>query len=412
MRELLLVGLDHSTAPVEVRGLFAFQDSQKIEFTSLLMNSGAEEVVVLSTCNRSLVCLTGPEPERLLERAKALYLDFFDGAAYAGSVMTFRGRQALEELFRITCGLRSVVVGEDQILGQVRQAQEFAARMGSAGKMLNKIFRQAITLAKQVKTQLRISQLPLSVSYIGIKLLAEAMGGLQGKRFLLVGLGEMNQLSMKYLAGEQAGTVWLCTRTDGRAGEMAREYEGCCPLSFYDRYQILPRVDAVITATSSPHTIFVPEQMPPLEKPLYILDIAVPRDTDPALKECQGVTVFDVDDLPRLAQDNLARRRELTEQAETLIRAEVEETMAWLEAARVDPTIHSLNQRCRQIGDDTVTYLCAKLDLSEREKKLVDKMVRSALERMIREPVLRLRQVREEGKREEYIQVVEELFDL
>lgn len=412
MQELLLVGLDHLTAPVEVRGRFAFTDTQKIEFTSRLLDAGAEEVVILSTCNRSMVCLAGPEPESLLPRALELYLEFFDGGDWRSCVTMFRGRQAVEELYRITCGLRSVVLGEDQILGQVREAQEFAARLGSAGKILNKIFREAITLAKQVKTQLGISRIPLSVSYIGIKLLEETMGGLKGKNVLLVGLGKMNRLSMKYLTEAGVGRVWLCTRTRCKATELAEEYAGCEPLDFYDRYAVLPEADAVITATASPHTIFAPEQMPALRKPLHVLDIAVPRDTEPALAELPGVSVYVVDDLRKLSSDNLARRQALAAEAEELICHRAEETMDWLAAVRVDPTIQSLNQRCSHIAEDTVEYLCGKLALSEKERKLVDKMVHSALERLMREPVLRLRQAKSEGQQKEYIRLVEELFDL
>lgn len=412
MQELLLVGLDHYTAPVEVRGRFAFTDTQKLEFVSGLLEQGASEAVVLSTCNRSLVCFTGPEPGPLLRRARQYYLHFFDGGDYADCVTALRGRTAIEELLRITCGLRSVVIGEDQILGQVREAQEFAQQTGSSGKILNKIFREAVTLAKQIKTELKISQIPLSVSYIGIKMLARAMGGLRDKNILLVGLGKMNQLSLKYIAAEQPQGIWICTRTRCRTERLPEAYAHTQPVDFADRYTLLPQMDAVITATSSPHTIFQAEKMPPRTKPLYILDMAVPRDTEAALSLLPETEVFTVDDLKRISQENLTRRMELAEQAEARIQERTDELIDWLSAASADPTIQSLQARCQEISRDTSAILFEKLDLTEREKKLVDKMIRAALDRLIREPVHKLRQVRDEGKQENYIQLIEELFDL
>ena len=318
----------------------------------------------------------------------------------------------VEELFAVTCGLRSVVAGEDQILGQVRQAHLFAARTGGAGKVLNKIFREAVTLAKEVKTQLGISQIPLSVSYIGIKLLARTAGGLKGRRVVVAGLGKMNRLSLEYLTQEGAGEVLLCTRDRDKALAWAEQFPNCRPVPFEGRYEALEGADVLITATASPHVIFRRERMPEGTGPLTVLDMAVPRDTDPALEELPGVRIFTVDDLKRRSQDNLERREELARAAWTRIEERAGETMDWLLSARTDPTIQSLNQRCRAIADDTTACLAAKLELNDRQRKLVDKMVSSALRRLVREPVLRLRQAGDQERQEEYIRVMQELFDL
>lgn len=412
MEELILVGIDHTTAPVEVRGRFAFTDTQKLDFAALVQSRGAEEVVVLSTCNRSMVFCAAREGSGLGERLDGLYLDFFQGEDCRKCLIHLEGRQAVEELFAVTCGLRSVVVGEDQILGQVRQAHLFAARTGGAGKVLNKIFREAVTLAKEVKTQLGISQIPLSVSYIGIKLLARTAGGLKGRRVVVAGLGKMNRLSLEYLTQEGAGEVLLCTRDRDKALAWAEQFPHCRPVPFEGRYEALEGADVLITATASPHVIFRREGMPEGTGPLTVLDMAVPRDTDPALEELPGVRIFTVDDLKRRSQDNLERREELARAAWTHIGERAGETMDWLLSARTDPTIQSLNQRCRAIADDTTACLAAKLELNDRQRKLVDKMVSSALRRLVREPVLRLRQAGDQERQEEYIRVMQELFDL
>lgn len=407
-----MIGVDHTTAPVEVRGRFAFTDTQRIEFTALAQDAGAEEVVVLSTCNRSMVFCAAPEGSGLLRALEELYLDFFHARELRCCLLVLEGREAVRELLAVCCGLRSVVVGEDQILGQVREAHLFASRLGATGKYLNKVFREAVTLAKEVKTGLGISQIPLSVSYIGIRLLEREAGGLTGKTVMVTGLGKMNRLSLHYLTDLGAGEVLLCTRDREKARAWGEEFPNCRCVEFDRRCEELPRADVLITATASPHTVFRGGELPALHKPLWVLDMAVPRDTDQDMELVDGVHVLTVDDLKRVSQDNLHRREELARQAWEQVETRSGEIMDWVCSARTDPAIQSLNQRCRAIADDTTACLASKLELSERERKLVDKMVSSALRRLIREPVLRLRQVRDQGRQEEYLRVMEELFDL
>lgn len=487
--ELAIIGVSHQTAPVDVRSVFAFTDSQKIDFMARIQNLGVSEAVVLSTCNRSEVYFAGDDLDKLIPLVKKELTAFFAAEDQEKYLSVHRGREAVRQLFRVASGLESMVIGEDQILGQVRQAYEFAAKMGATGKVLNKMFLEAVTLAKRIKRELKISQVPLSVSYIGIKALAEALGGLKGKKIALVGLGKMNLLSLKYLLDEGAGLIWLCNRDQGKALALARAELrpgvtirleesldspgcGCCGVKgfipaagverqaagagegsrarlqertgegpgegpaevmepgpeagalaergaaeirlahFNQRYRLLAEADAVVTATASPHTIFRANELPTLNKPLLFLDIALPRDVEEAVSLVPGVTLLDLDDLKKQASENLNRRLELAAEAGRMTEEAAEEMTAWLLRSRVDPSIQSINKKCQVITEDVTAYLFGKLQLTEKEKRLVAKVVASGLQRMIREPVLKLKEARSRGQQDEYIRVIEELFDL
>ena len=406
--EISVVGTDYATAPIELRSRFSFTETGKIEFSELLLERGCREAVILSTCNRSEVYVYAEEG--FGEAVKSLLLERF-GAAGADCLYTRTGRDAVRHLFRVAAGMESAVVGEDQILGQVREAHAFAAAAGMAGKVLNKVFREAVTTAKQIKSELGISTLPLSVCYIGIRKLSQTLGGLAGKRFLVIGTGEMGGLAVKYLQDEGAAAVLWCSRSCGRACA-AETGETVTMIPFADRYGCIPEIDGIITATASPHTVLQRDRMPAREKPLCIIDMAVPPDAEPEIGTLPGVTLFNIDALNTVSEENYAQRLALSEKADGIIGEKTGEFEAWLFRSRVDTAAGSLNERCALIAQDTETYLFNKLSLSEREKKLVTKMIESSLHRLIREPILRLKELDSQGKQTEYLNMIRELFDL
>lgn len=410
--ELCLVGVNHQTAPVAVRSRFSFTDSQKITFLTQALDAGFAEVVVLSTCNRSTVYFAAEKAEPALNQMRERVLAFFGAEDCADYLVCLHGRAAVYELFCVTCGLHSAVIGEDQILGQVRDAVTFASQLGATGKTLNKLFREAVTLSKAIKTELKISQIPLSVSYIGLKLLEQELGSLAGKRFLLTGFGKMNQLTLKYLLDADAAWVYLCNRTLQKVEEAQAQSDRVVSRPFAERYALLQQVDAVITATAAPHAVFHAEKMPALLHPLCLLDLAVPPDVETAVAACENVRVFEIDDIKQLSDEHLHQREELAQIAETRIQTVVDEVLVWMRQTRADPTIQSINARCHEIAADTTQILMHKLDLTEREGRIANKMVMASLQRLIREPMLRMKRVQDEGTQEAYIQVIETLFDL
>ena len=402
-----LVGIDFERANALVRSHFAFSDTQKIDFSTGLLEVGCSECVILSTCNRSevyYVSRPGFAPDLI-----RLLLQEEENKAYADCFYALEGNEAAKHLMHVTAGLKSAVLGEDQILGQVSRACEFAETVGTAGKTLSKLFQTAVTTAKRIKTETGMSNLPLSASYIGIKKLGELLGGLEGRQFMLIGAGEMNRLAARYLSEGRAGRILLCTRSCTPAEGWDIPVE---PLPFTDRYSRLSEMDAVICATASPHTVLTAESMPPLHKPLCIVDMAMPPDVDEHVALMDQVTVISIDDLRTAADENLERRRQLSEQAERTISEDLEKFNDWLFRSRVDPAIESLNRRCDAIAEDTEAYLFHKLELTPKEKKLITKMLRAGLHRLIREPVLCLKALESENQQDEYINMVKELFDL
>jgi len=405
-----IVGVDFRTAPLAMRSKFAFSDTQKIEFSSILLELSCPESAVLSTCNRSEVYFVADED--MTAEVRLAMLRYFGATGFDDALYSLSGHAAVNHLFWVTSGLESAVVGEDQILGQVNDAIRFAADSGSAKKILNRVFRDAVTVGKQVKSDLGISDIPLSVSYIGIKKLSLTLSGLEGKSFLVIGSGEMGRLTVKCLVDERAGHIYLCSRSCGEKELPQLEGQQVELVPFADRYNYIPEVDGIITATASPHTVLTGEKISARTKPLCIVDLAVPPDVDDSVYNLPHVNVINVDELNTVSAENLERRLALKTQAEALIDIKIGELENWLFQNKVDPAIESLNRRCGKIASDAERFLFYKLDLSEREKKLVAKMMEANLRRLVREPILRLKKLDDEGKQEEYITVVKELFDI
>ncbi|MEG2475621.1 MAG: glutamyl-tRNA reductase, partial [Cellulosilyticaceae bacterium] len=311
-----------------------------------------------------------------------------------------------------TAGFHSIVVGEDQILGQVKEAQEFAMEIGASGKILNKLFREAITTAKLIKTQTKISQYPLSISYIGIKFLKEKMGSLEGKSALLIGAGKMNKLALNHLYEQHIGKVYMANRTHQKVADLTNLHKELIAIEYEKRYEILQEVDILITSTASPHLIIKQADMPNITNELYILDSALPRDVEECVGEDLHIHLYDIDDLKEISHKNSEKRYEIAQQADKIILESLEELIGWMHTIKIDPTIRSLNERCEEIEQDTMNYLKRKIDLSCKEEKIIEKMLRSSLKRLIREPISNLKEIKDKQKQEESIKLLEELFGL
>lgn len=407
-----VVGVNHNDTPINIRECVSFTDTQKIESINFLLDNGIQEVVILSTCNRSEIYIYSKNILDKVEVVKDFYEDFFNVEDIKKYLFCEVGEEAISHIFNVSSGLDSIVLGEDQILGQVKDAHEFSRQLGASKKVLNKLFREAITVAKDIKTTTKISQQPLSISYIAIKSLKDKVCSLEGKNALVIGIGKMSKLAMKHLEEEKLNSIYVTNRSYEKLKDIQDEYKNLIPIKYEDRYNVMNEVDVVISATASPHTVIKKESMPTLNKKIIMMDIALPRDIDKNLNELDKVEVYDIDDLKKISSENDKKRRELACVGELIIKEKIEEFKEWLETIKIDPTIQSLNDKCADIREDTLDYIYRKLDLNCREKKIVDKMLTSALKRLIREPIINLKQIKDSGKQEEYIKIVEELFDL
>lgn len=410
--DFAVVGVNHNNTPINIRETVSFTDTQKIEGINFLLDNGIEEVIILSTCNRSEVYIYSKNISDKVEVVKNFYQDYFDVENIEEFLFNKTGEEAIKHVFNVSAGLDSLVLGEDQILGQVKDAHDFARQLGSSKKVFNKLFREAITVSKDIKTTTKISHQPLSISYIGIKCLKEKMGSLENKNALVIGLGKMSKLAMKHLEEEQLNNIYVTNRSYEKLKSIQEEYKNLIPIKYEDRYEVMDKVDIVISATASPHTVLKKAEMPKTSNRLIMMDIALPRDIDKNLNEFENIEVYDIDDLKKISEANDKKRRELASIGELIIDEKIEEFNEWLDTIKIDPTIQSLNDKCSDIREDTLDYIYRKLDLNCREKKIIDKMLTSALKRLVREPIINLKQIKDSGKQDEYIKIVEELFDL
>ncbi|TDT56466.1 glutamyl-tRNA reductase [Fonticella tunisiensis] len=412
--EIAVVGLNHNTASTKIREEAAFMDSEKIEAANYLLDNGIDEAVILSTCNRSEIYFASykRDIDECIKTVKEFYNNFSGIPEIEKYLYAKKGEEAIYHIYYVAAGLDSIVLGEDQILGQVKDAHELAMDIGSSKKILNKLFREAVSTSKRIKTTLKISEQPLSISYIGVKFIKEKMGGLKGKNVLIIGLGKMGKLALKYILEEDVKNIYMANRSREKLLEITREHPEIIALDYEERYNILKDIDLLITATASPHIVIKADKIGKREKELYIMDLAMPRDVDIDAGRLSGVYLFNIDDLKNISSFNEKRREELSKRAREIVKSDALDFKSWLSTVRVDPVIKSLKEKCSKIEKDTLEYIFRKADLEGKDKKIIEKMVSSALKRLVREPIIKLKEMEDPKKREAYIKVLEELFDL
>ncbi len=409
MLNFVFLGIHYKNAHLDIRDKTAFTDAMKLEFFQKAEMAGVEQCMVLSTCNRSEVYYFYSEEKQKAE-IRRIYEEMFPEIEVKEYLSTLSGLKAMAYLFRIAAGLESLVLGEDQILGQVKEALDYSRTMGYAGKELNKVVRDAVTCAKRIKADIKISEKPLSVSYIGIQKLQEK-AGIKGKRILVIGSGKTAALALKYVYEYGAEHVIACSRTFSHARRLKGAFSEIEVISYEERYQVMGQCDIVISVTSSPHLVLRREEFCPA-KPIVFLDLAAPRDIDTAFAKEPLAELINLDTLQEIAENNRKEREQLVEKSRELIEEGVQETSRWLLQSRMDPAIESLQQRCSAIVEDSFEYLDRKMDLGAREKKLVKKVLHASLQRLLREPIRELKRLDTEEEQEEYERFIRQLFQI
>ncbi len=404
-----IVGINYKKARLDIRDRASFTDGMKLDFFQKAETAGVEQIMILSTCNRSEVCFFY-ETDSQREQIRDIYGQMFPNTRLEEYLVMLYGREAISYLFRIAAGMESLVLGEDQILGQVKEALEYSVAMGHSGKELNKVVREAVTCAKRIKTELKISEKPLSVSYIGIRRLKESCGIL-GKRVLVIGSGKTASLALTYIFEEQAQTVTACSRNYAHAKMLREQFPGICLVLYEERYRAMETCDIVVSATSSPHLVVRREEFTP-RQPMTFLDLAAPRDMDMAFASEPLVNLINLDQLQAIAEENEKEREALVEKSRRLMEEGLTETEDWLCSSRMDDTIASLQQRCQVIVEDSYSYLNRKMDLSQREQKLLRKVLNASLQRLLREPIRELKHLDTKDEQEAYKKLVEQLFQI
>lgn len=431
------MGVRYNETPLSVRELVSFTDSKKTEFFEKMQRIGVKQCIVLSTCNRSEIFFfypagrsstfgegCGSQPslfhheDILWDQVYACYAACFPEVDIEEYLQHDQGDEALVYLFRVAAGLESIVLGEDQILGQVVEALEFSQLMGMAGKELNKVVRDAIRCAKRIKEELRISEQPLSISYVGVRRLAEVMEGgctLFGRQVLVIGSGRTAELALTYLREYELEKIYVCNRTMRRARELREQFPELTVVPYEERYQILQKCDVIVSATASPHLVVTCEEYQRQVsvadgRTRYFLDLAAPRDIDRRLGDLPDVKIIDMDSLQEITEKNQKERERLAEESESLIGEAMAEIKEWFHMSRMDGTIESLQKRCHDIVADSYAYLNRKLELTGREQKLVKKVLNASLQRLLRDPIQELKHLDTEEEQEEYKAMIQRLF--
>lgn len=407
-----VIGVNHNLAPINIRENVCFTDTQKIEAINYLLDKDIKEIVILSTCNRSEIYIHATDIDEKINLVKDFYENFFDVKGIKTYLFHKKNDSAIEHLFKVASGLDSIVLGEDQILGQVKDAHSFSMQLGSSKKVFNKLFREAINVSKDIKNTTKISNQPLSISYIGVKFLKSKIGSLENKKALVIGLGKMNKLTVKYLQEENLDTIYISNRSHNKVVELENKFNNIVYITYEDRYKVMNDIDIVISATSSPHTIIKYDKISKIQKEIFMMDIALPRDIDPKIKKLDNIKLYDIDDLKYIHDKNTEKRKELAQVGYNMISKKVTEFIKWLDSSNIDPVIESLNDKYLEIRENTLSYIYKKTTLSNKDKKIIDKMLTSALKRLIREPIINLKKIKDKGKQEEYIKLIEELFEL
>jgi glutamyl-tRNA reductase len=388
-RRLIAVGVSHHQAPLEVRERLYLQDGQAAELAAELAGEGAE-VVVLSTCNRTEVYLVAPAADGVrkeLERRSGLSLE--------GVLARWDDGEAVSHLFRVAAGLDSLVPGESQILGQVRQAYDAARTAGATGALLNRLFEDALRTGKRVRTEAKLHELPESVAASAVELGVSELGGVEGRRALLFGAGKMSELAARDLRARGAEVV-VASRTLESAQDLADRVGGRA--AAFDAVAVeLPEADLVLSATRCPYPILHAEAVRPREKPLVLVDVAVPRDLDPAIGDLDGCTLFDIDALG----EGLVGRDEDIREAEAIVAEEAARFADWRRSRDAAEAIRDLRRHAEEIRSEELARAGSRLsDLSPRERETVETLTTQIVNKLLHAPTVRAKEAGSEPLRD------------
>jgi glutamyl-tRNA reductase len=396
MRDFIVVGLSHRTAPVEVRERLAVPpDRLEQELREIAASGRFDEALLISTCNRVELYATSANPIAASQVANDELARRLPETATADVLYQERGVDVVRHAFRVASSLDSLVVGEPQILGQVKEAFDAAKGAGTMGTLLGRCFTQAFATAKRVRNETGIAEGTVSVSSIACELAKKIFGNLEGRRTLLLGAGEMGESAARSL--RQTGTnLHVINRSEERARTLADSCGGrAVP---YERLPVeLADADVVIASTASQKFILTPELMKAVgrsrrHRPLFIIDIAVPRDVDPRVGNMDNVFVYDVDDLQQVAEENLAERAREAALAERIVEEELDAFLSWRRSLELAPTIVALRKRFGQIAEEEVQRALPRLEgLSESDRAVLEAMSRSMVNKLLHEPMTQLK---------------------
>jgi glutamyl-tRNA reductase len=399
---LVLIGVNHKTAPIELRERIAIPRDELPEATrALAAVPGVSECMIVSTCNRVEMLASVESPDTDLKGF--LHRHFgLDPSLLAAHIYEQHDRDAVRHLFRVASSLDSMVVGEPQILGQVKEAFAVARASGTVAGQLEHLLQSAFAAAKKVRSETEIGSNSVSIASVAVELARKIFGSLQGRTVFLVGAGKMSELAARHLVQQGAGAILVSNRTQERARVMAEEFKGRV-IPFEKLYEAASEADIVISSTGAPHPIFRREHGQAFmqrrkNRPMFFIDIAVPRDVDPEMGKLEGVFVYDIDDLQAVAAAHMAERSRVASDAETLIAGEVERFQQRQRTVNVAPAIVALQRQAEEIRLTELKRVQARLgSLSAEQVAAVEALTRGLVNKFLHPPMQALKQAAREG---------------
>ncbi|MEC8952018.1 MAG: glutamyl-tRNA reductase [Acidobacteriota bacterium] len=420
MSQLFLLGINHDTAPVDLRERLNFSEGDLSEtLVALSTRPGCGEAVVLSTCNRVELYVRCDDLDEARTELTRFLSDFHgvDPAALAPHLYGLASSEAALHLFRVAAGLDSLVVGEPQILGQVKEAYTTASEIGCTGSLLNKLFHCSFAAGKRVRSETELGEGAVSISYAAVALARKIFGSLADHNVLLVGAGEMSELTAVHLKAQQVSRIVVINRTVAQAENLAEKIGGEA-IPWTEIQQVLATTDVVVTATGSPTPIITSNQVEAVmrtrrNRPLFIMDIAVPRDVEASAGTIEQVFLYNIDDLQAIVSENLARRSAQITKAEVIVAEEVNGFMTWLRSRRAVPTLVALRQRFEVIRQAELKRLESKLaSLAPADRARVEDVTRLIVEKLLSTPTERLKELSNAETVRMYGDALNQLFDL
>ncbi len=417
---LVLVGVNHKTTPVEIRERLAFTPG-KIESSQerLVRYPEIIENIILSTCNRVEIYARVGDSSKGLQLLKEFISDYHNipVSELEKYFYCYQDEAAVEHLFRVSSSLDSMVLGEAQILGQVKDAYSVARTLDSTGMVLNQLFEKAFNVAKKIREETNVSEGGVSISSAAVELARKIFEDLENHSVMLVGTGEMAELAAKHLISYGVKTVYVASRTYERAVGLAETLNGCA-LDFDMFKEELYRADIVNTSTAAPTFIITKEIVEKAihqrkNKPIFFIDIAVPRDIEPEVNDLENVYLYDIDDLQGVVAANLKEREKEAEGAMEIIQNEVEKFNHWVDSLDAVPTIVEMRNRLDIIRQKELDKTLKKMDhLSEEDQKQIDQMTTSIINKILHTPTVKLKKETQTQEGHHYLKAIRHLFHL
>ncbi len=418
--KFLVTGLNHRTAPVEVRERLAFTEARLIQaLDDLKRRPGLLEGMILSTCNRVEIAVTTDEQtdaeecvECFLAETQTVGRDWISPYLYH-----HHGPDAIRHLFRVASSLDSMIIGEPQILGQLKSAYGLAKERGAVSGFLEMVLSRAFNVAKRVRSETEIGQNAVSVSYAAVELARQIFGSLSDKQVLLVGAGKMSELSAKHLRRSGVGQICVTNRTHERALEMAKMFDGTI-IDYQNFAASLPEMDIVIASSGAPHYILMKDQVKRVielrrNKPMFLIDIAVPRNIEPSVNQIDNVYLYDIDDLQKVVGHNVDERRKVAEAAEEIIADEVLRTMSRLKEREIAPMIVSLQEQLELVRTSEIERMRGKLGtLTPQQQEAVEALTRGIINKIAHGPISELRRQASQPDGAHFASVIKRVFRL